>query len=105
MGVLVATLLRTLLGRAPEPQISRYALEAYIRDLTNAQLGFGGFSSSATVAGRPAEEIENSFTGYTYGAYKRNGVIFAVILSRLLLFTEARFGFRPVGKKVDTTAT
>jgi phage portal protein BeeE len=47
---------------------------------------FGGASYGLQV-----EQVENSFTGYVNGAYKRNGIIFAVILSRMLLFTEARF--------------
>lgn len=47
---------------------------------------FGGASY-----GMPVEQVENSFTGYVNSAYKRNGVIFAVVLARMLLFTEARF--------------
>jgi phage portal protein BeeE len=46
----------------------------------------GGYTSSGT-----SEEVESSFTGYVQGAYKANGVVFATILARLLLFTEARF--------------
>lgn len=41
-----------------------------------------------------SESIEASFTGYVNGAYKRNGIVFAVMLVRLLLFSEARFQFR-----------
>lgn len=41
-----------------------------------------------------AEAIENNFTGYVQTAYKSNGVVFAVILARLMLFTEARFKWR-----------
>jgi phage portal protein BeeE len=48
--------------------------------------------------GTKAEEIENSFTGYIQGAYKRNGVVFATMLARHLLFTEARFQFQAMNK-------
>lgn len=99
----MATLLRTLLGRPRNDEISRYSLQQYIRDLQNAQFGFGALGAATTQNnGRPAEDIENSFTGYVNGAYKRNGVIFAIILSRLLLFTEARFCFRDSSGKLTT---
>lgn len=48
--------------------------------------------------GTTAEEIENSFTGYVQGAYKRNGVVFSVMLARHLLFTEARFQFQAMNQ-------
>ncbi len=50
----------------------------------------GGISSSMATT----EDIENSFCGYVAGAYKSSGVIFATILARMLLFTEARFQFQ-----------
>jgi hypothetical protein len=40
------------------------------------------------------EKIESSFQGYVTGAYKSNGVVFACMLARMLLFAEARFQFR-----------
>jgi phage portal protein BeeE len=43
---------------------------------------------------RDAEEIDASFAGYVSGAYKANGVVFACILARLLVFSEARFQFQ-----------
>lgn len=42
------------------------------------------------------ESIEASFLGYVRGAYKSNGIIFACMLSRMLLFSEARFQFRNI---------
>ncbi len=44
-----------------------------------------------TMVGQKAEGINDNFQGYVEGAYRRNGVIFAVCLARMLLFTEARF--------------
>lgn len=46
----------------------------------------------------PTESIGNNFAGYVEGAYKSNGVVFAVILARLLLFTEARFCYQQMVK-------
>jgi phage portal protein BeeE len=40
------------------------------------------------------EEIGNGFPGLVRGAYQANGVVFACVLKRLLLFSEARFQFR-----------
>lgn len=42
------------------------------------------------------EEIEASFAGICQGAYKSNGIVFACMLTRLLLFSEARFQFRQI---------
>jgi phage portal protein BeeE len=47
-------------------------------------------------AQRDAEEMDANFAGYVQGAYKANGVIFACILARLLIFSEARFQFQRV---------
>jgi HK97 family phage portal protein len=44
--------------------------------------------------GSNREGIENDFQGYVQGAYKTNGVIFACILVRQLVFAEARFAWR-----------
>ena len=40
------------------------------------------------------ERIENDFEGYVEGAYKRNGPVFACILARQMVFSEARFQFQ-----------
>ena len=40
------------------------------------------------------ETIDSSFEGYVDGAYKANGVIFACILARMLVFSEARFQYQ-----------
>jgi hypothetical protein len=44
--------------------------------------------------GRKEEEPVPTFEGYVQGAYKSNGVVFACMLARLALFSEARFQFR-----------
>ena len=40
------------------------------------------------------EWIEGSFEGLVQGAYRDNGIVFACMLARQLLFSEARFQFR-----------
>jgi len=40
------------------------------------------------------EEIGGSFNGFVEGVYKRNGVVFACMAARQLLFSEARFQYQ-----------
>lgn len=40
------------------------------------------------------ERIENDFDGYIEGAYKSDGIVFACVLTRQLIFSEARFQWR-----------
>jgi phage portal protein BeeE len=61
------------------------------------QMNYGGIGYPFIQGGTPAgnrEVIESSFEGYVQGAYKRNGVVFACMSARMLLFSEARFQFR-----------
>jgi hypothetical protein len=37
------------------------------------------------------ERIENNFAGYIDGAYKEDGIVFACILTRMAIFSQARF--------------
>lgn len=46
--------------------------------------------------GDKLEDIENSFVAYIQQGYKANGVIFATIQARVLLFSEARFQWQPL---------
>lgn len=52
------------------------------------QLGF-----NQTLGGKQ-EEIRRGFTGLIEGAYRANSVVFACMLTRLSLFTEARFQYQ-----------
>lgn len=52
---------------------------------------------TTTYSGQKAEPVSDTFRGYTDGAYKRNGVIFATSMARARLFSEARFKFRKLG--------
>jgi phage portal protein BeeE len=58
---------------------------------------FGGLNYPLQMGGTPGqkgEEIQSSFQGYVQGAYQRNGVVFACMAARAMLFSEARFQFR-----------
>lgn len=78
----------------PSAEASRMSLPELIA-LTNSPYSLLNYGNS-TRGGRPAEDIENSFTGYIYGAYKANGPVFATILARGLLFSEARFQWQRI---------
>jgi len=52
------------------------------------------YIQGSSTLGEKQEEPEATFAGYVQGAYQSNGVIFACMLVRLLLFSEARFQFR-----------
>jgi hypothetical protein len=53
---------------------------------------------TTTYAGQKAEPVADTFLGYTVGAYRANGVIFATSMARARLFSEARFKFRRLGQ-------
>jgi phage portal protein BeeE len=57
------------------------------------QLALFGGLTGGTLAGNE-ERVEGTFAGYVQGAYKRNGVVFACMAARMLMFSEARFKFR-----------
>lgn len=73
----------------------RYSVDDYLNDLF---VQFGGHTYPITSRGvyGDREEVENSFVGYCQSVYKSNGVVFATILARMLLFTEARFQWQQI---------
>ena len=56
--------------------------------------GVGLLNAPQTTLGAKQEEIQHTFEGYVQSAYKANGTVFACMLARQLLFSEARFQFR-----------
>ena len=48
---------------------------------------------SQTLTGN-REEIDRTYSGYVAGAYRANAIVFACMLARFSLFSEARFQFR-----------
>jgi phage portal protein BeeE len=81
----LTNLLNLLRSRLRE---QRYSVDDWVQ-----QFSFNGHSYPLVglSASSDREDIENSFTGYVQGVYKSNGVVFAVVLARMLLFAEARF--------------
>lgn len=85
---------RRLLGLAPQ----RKGLT--VNGITPTSVEIPPFWSQANVFDSASwsltgdERIANDFQGYIEGAYKNNGIVFACILARLLVFSEARFQFQ-----------
>lgn len=92
MAKLFQTLFRGSGGK-PSSEISRYDLSWYLQQLNNPYALYSGQSTTYR-DGRNVEDIGNNFAGYVQQAYAANGPIFAIVLARLLLFSEARFMFR-----------
>lgn len=60
---------------------------------------YGGFQYPlgtylSSYQGQASEAIDRQFAGFVSGAYKTNGVVFACMLARLMLFSQAKFMFR-----------
>lgn len=96
------TLWQSLRGRSSGADEKRYSFN----DWANDRLIFQGSSyplMGASTYGAKAEQVENSFTGYVHGAYKNNGVVFSVVLARMLLFSESRFQWQRIsnGRPTD----
>lgn len=81
--------------RPPKRQSARYSLEDLAKDLyfsfngSSYPLGF-----QTTYKHDPAEPIGNSFTGYVNSGLFGNGIVFALELKRLQVFSQARFQFQ-----------
>lgn len=74
---------------------------ASARSITLSELlsqlgGLNGLRPSMppTLLGAKQEEIQPTFQGYVEQAYRENGIVFACMLVRMMLFSEARFQFR-----------
>jgi len=83
------TTLRRRLGRRSQTDLSFQDWVNYFAFAGNQypllQLSMGG---------EPVEEPSHTFQGYVQAAYRSNGIVFACMLVRMLLFAEARFQFR-----------
>jgi hypothetical protein len=55
-------------------------------------------SYTTTYAGQKVEPVTDSFLGYVGGAYKSNGIVFAVSMARARPFSEIAFKFRRRGQ-------
>ena len=57
-------------------------------------LGGNGFPLLNQTWATNKEVIEGDFAGLVHGAYQSNGVVFACLMTRFMLFAEARFAFQ-----------
>jgi phage portal protein BeeE len=92
----VPKLWKTLLGRS---EVARYNVDQYASDLQSAF--YGGQLLGGSSSWQRTEDLETPFSGYIQQIYKANGPIFAIILSRMLLFTEAVFCWWEIGENGD----
>lgn len=77
---------------------SRATLDLTLDEWAN-YFTYNGLQYPFIRGGTPSGETETvaeTFEGYVQGVYKRSGVVFAVMLARMLLFSEARFQFRRI---------
>lgn len=89
---------RELIGRpAIEPtEIQRFdpSFQSWVDAFLQFQGGVYTPAFTTTYAGQEAEPVTDSFVGYLQGAYKANGIIFAVSMARARPFSEVAFKFR-----------
>lgn len=92
----LSDVLRQMAGRpAAVPSEGRSAVswDEFVEAFQFGGLGYG-FGSSVQTLGHTEERVDGSFTGVVQGAYRANGVVFACMLVRQMLFAEARFCYR-----------
>jgi hypothetical protein len=92
----VANLLRLArrnIQTQPWPTLTIDQLPAWFGQLGYQGLGYQG-GIVQTLSHQKREEIHGDFEGLIAGAMRSSGPIFACILTKLLLFSEARFQFR-----------
>lgn len=86
----MASLLSRIAGGRSE---ERMTLSQYAELLSES--GWGNtLGVTQTMKGQVAEPIEPSFAGRVAGAYAANGVVWACIATRQLVFSEARFQYQ-----------
>jgi hypothetical protein len=84
--------LRPTVRRSTTYSMDAWAAELYQRMLFEGNQYPLGFT---TTYGRdPAEPIGESFAGYVQGGLKSNGIVFALELKRLQVFSQARFQYQ-----------
>ncbi len=85
-------LAQQIIRRAPARSSTPISINDWVQMVYQGQAY--GFPAMQTMPGGNEEKIDPTFQGYVEGVYKSNGVVFACMLARLLLFSEARFQFR-----------
>jgi hypothetical protein len=104
----VATLLDTLRrrGRVAERDAAALSFQDWVSFFKFDGLGYN-IMQTATLGGKE-RDISPDFEGYASSAYRQNGVVFACMLSRMMLFAQGRFQYQDMstgrpGKFFGTT--
>lgn len=86
---------RAITGR-PENTIQRFdpSWQAWVDSFLQYEGGIYTPSYTTTMSGMKSEPVNDTFIGYIQGAYKTNGVVFAVSMARARPFSEVQFKFR-----------
>lgn len=82
-------------------QIQRYgdpSFQAFVDSYLNYQGGIYQPSFTTTYGQLNIEPVTETFAGYVQGAYRANGIIFAVSMARARPFSEVAFKFRRRGQ-------
>jgi len=83
------SLLRSLLAPVDLRATGSYTINDYIQWLVSSGMPLVNTTWSPT-----EERITTDFRGTVTGAYQANGVVFACLMTRFVLFSEARFQFQ-----------
>ena len=80
--------------KSDAPVEERYSFNQWLNEyMTYNGVTYGPFMPRQTLTGN-TESLGRDFTSLVSGAYQSNGVVFACMLVRQLLFSEARFQFQ-----------
>ncbi len=82
----------------------RYSLEDWFKDVQEAFI-YGGhlYPASGTLAQDNREGIADHFEGLVLTAYRQNGVVFACMLARMMVFSAPRFQYQRLERGRPTT--
>lgn len=98
---LVGDFTRDVVRWRPRGEIERNdgTFQAYVDYLVKFQgMLYGGTPGYiSTFPNQKSEPILDTFLGYVQGAYAANGVVFAVSMARMLLFSDVSLKFRRLG--------
>lgn len=68
-----------------------------------SQFAYGGLPMQQTWNGTPAERITTSLEGYAQSAYAANGIVFACMLTRMMVFSTIRFSWQQLNRGQPST--
>jgi hypothetical protein len=87
---------RRALGYPPRQEVQRYtpSFQAWVDSYLTFQGQIYQPAYTTTYAGQKVEPVQDTFLGYVGGAYKANGIVFAVSMARARPFSEVTFKYR-----------